>query len=420
MKEPVAITWVRHGESEGALNGCFQLPEYELTEKGKAEISALAVHLKESGCDAFRIVTSPYTRTRQSAEILGQVLGLPVVEDPLWCEIDFGTLHGKTLAEVGEEANHGGFFEPTGKTGESLNQLVQRCGRGIQRLLLESQGHTLVVSHGHILNTCLQLIHRRPPSHHHRGTHFQFSNAGYSSTEYDFNNDRWLLETHNMTCPVQNTRSKGMPYEFTFVRHGESQGNVDGLFQGQAEYPLTDNGFKQARLLGERWEKERVTFDRVFASPLFRAMDTALTATRKMSIEVEPVALLKEVDNGRLAGLSGRDEEAAGIDRHDHRSIFAPIGDTGESWWELYLRANQVMDWMIQQGPGNYLVVAHGAILRAILRVVTGNLPYSSIPVGLWLGNTAIHQAGYDPGKDLWVLRKFNDDLHLQGKCIPY
>jgi len=60
-------------------------------------------------------------------------------------------------------------------------------------------------------------------------------------------------------------------YHIVFLRHGESVGNAEDRFQGQADFPLTDKGRAQAKALAERWLVEGVTFDRCISSPLLRA-----------------------------------------------------------------------------------------------------------------------------------------------------
>src|SRR5450756_2964317 len=64
-------------------------------------------------------------------------------------------------------------------------------------------------------------------------------------------------------------------YTVTFLRHGESVGNLENRFQGHADFPLTETGRAQARALAERWHTEGRLFERVFSSPLARARETA-------------------------------------------------------------------------------------------------------------------------------------------------
>ena len=60
------------------------------------------------------------------------------------------------------------------------------------------------------------------------------------------------------------------------MRHGESQANTDGVFAGPSyQAPLTKLGQSQAQLEGARVKSEGITFDRIVASPITRAKQTA-------------------------------------------------------------------------------------------------------------------------------------------------
>ncbi len=64
-------------------------------------------------------------------------------------------------------------------------------------------------------------------------------------------------------------------FDIIFLRHGESVGNAERRWQGQADYPLTDMGREQAQALADRWVAENKSFDYILASPLKRAKETA-------------------------------------------------------------------------------------------------------------------------------------------------
>ncbi|MEG1942498.1 MAG: histidine phosphatase family protein, partial [Angelakisella sp.] len=53
------------------------------------------------------------------------------------------------------------------------------------------------------------------------------------------------------------------------IRHGTTDFNIDGRFQGTMQIPLNEQGLLQARMLGEYLAP--VHFDRVYTSPLIRA-----------------------------------------------------------------------------------------------------------------------------------------------------
>ena len=125
----------------------------------------------------------------------------------------------------------------------------------------------------------------------------------------------------------------------TFLRHGESVGNLENRFQGHADFPLTETGRAQARALAERWQAEGRTFDRVFSSPLARARETAeiICAALNAPLEFDPDWM--EINNGLLAGMNRRRSRSGTMPRPHFMTPYTHYGKTGESRWELYLRA---------------------------------------------------------------------------------
>jgi len=96
--------------------------------------------------------------------------------------------------------------------------------------------------------------------------------------------------------------SKPQSYYATFLRHGESVGNLENHFQGQANFPLTNKGRAQARVT-EHWQSENVTFDQRLTIPLLHAKETAEIVTAALNVPLETDTLWMEMDNGRMAGL---------------------------------------------------------------------------------------------------------------------
>ena len=65
--------------------------------------------------------------------------------------------------------------------------------------------------------------------------------------------------------------------ELIIIRHGETTGNRDGIWQGHLDTPLTDVGIAQARAVAERLGK--ASFSRLYSSDLGRAHKTAAIRT---------------------------------------------------------------------------------------------------------------------------------------------
>ena len=63
------------------------------------------------------------------------------------------------------------------------------------------------------------------------------------------------------------------------VRHGQTDWNLEGRFQGRIDIPLNEKGKSQAKKTKEKLEG--IKFDKVFSSPLKRALETAKIITEK-------------------------------------------------------------------------------------------------------------------------------------------
>lgn len=91
------------------------------------------------------------------------------------------------------------------------------------------------------------------------------------------------------------------------VRHGQSEWNAEGRWQGQADPPLSELGRRQALHAGTRLG----TVDVIVSSPLVRALDTATTIAETLGVGpvvVEPD--LRERAAGEFSGLTRAEIEA--------------------------------------------------------------------------------------------------------------
>lgn len=170
------------------------------------------------------------------------------------------------------------------------------------------------------------------------------------------------------------------------VRHGETQANVEGIFQGQTDSPLNDRGRRQAadvaRALGT------VHFDRIYASDLSRAADTAGAIAGLQGLDVVLDPELRELHYGVLQGV--RYDEFRDVLK-DHGvadqwgpGIFSANGMAppgGESIADLRSRIVRFIQRLDETHPPesdqSVLLVAHGGTLLVMLTVLL-DLPVSS------------------------------------------
>ena len=202
---------------------------------------------------------------------------------------------------------------------------------------------------------------------------------------------------------------------FIFLRHGESIGNAEKKHQGQADFPLTDLGVNQVTQLAAYWKRAEITFDLVISSPLTRAKESAeiITQALKSKLEFDPIWM--ERDNGELAGLS-HEKALQILPPPDFIPLYQPIAETGESQWDLYLRAGKAINTLMKRPSGVYLIVSHGGLLNMVMRAILGIHPQPNFQgPSFHYSNTGYTKLEYSPNKNSWRLLKHNLTDHLEN-----
>ena len=92
---------------------------------------------------------------------------------------------------------------------------------------------------------------------------------------------------------------------FYLVRHGETEWNKLGRFQGQYDTLLNDAGKEQAKTIALASKEWDITA--IYSSPLTRTMQVANEIGELLSLPVETRADLKELDLGELEGVRGEE-----------------------------------------------------------------------------------------------------------------
>jgi 2,3-bisphosphoglycerate-dependent phosphoglycerate mutase len=202
------------------------------------------------------------------------------------------------------------------------------------------------------------------------------------------------------------------PYSVSLLRHGKPVGNLENRFQGLADFPLTGTGHSQTRALVQRWLVEGRIFDRIISSSLVRARETSeiLYEVLKSSLEIDPNWV--EIDNGLLAGIRN-EEPAQSISRPVFINPYTHTSITGESRWEIYLRAGRNVQRLLDQPVWYTLVVAHGGILNMTMYAILG-IPVQADHTGprFMSHNTTFATFTYDPNHHKWRLLYFDNHQH--------
>lgn len=162
--------------------------------------------------------------------------------------------------------------------------------------------------------------------------------------------------------------------EIILVRHGQSTANASGVWQGQMDFPLSDEGRRQARLAGEALSGGRL--DAVYSSPLSRALETARIIAREAGYrdEIRPLDGLLERGGGWLEGTTHEERIAKNpalvekfLSLPEEERWMLVGAETDEQVLERFSRALSEIE-ARHAGGGSVLVVSHGGAMRAYLR----------------------------------------------------
>jgi len=157
------------------------------------------------------------------------------------------------------------------------------------------------------------------------------------------------------------------------VRHGRTEWNAEGRFQGQSDVPLNAAGRRQAAALSRRLSREPVTA--VYASDLQRAHETALCIAAAHGLGVYSEPRLREMSFGAWEGLTfdeieRRDPPGLAAWQADPLNV-APPG--GETLAQLAARVEAALNEIVQtHRDETALLAAHGGSLQALLCLAFG------------------------------------------------
>jgi len=157
-------------------------------------------------------------------------------------------------------------------------------------------------------------------------------------------------------------------------RHGETDHNASGIWQGQLDTSLSDKGREQARIAAVALAAYSPSV--IVSSDLRRAADTAGTLGSRLGLPVRRDERLREIHVGRWQGMTAGDvaeqypeEQAALLAGEDF-----PRGIHGETVGQVAERTRGAVDDLLTDlGPGDCAVIAtHGVSARAVVASLVG------------------------------------------------
>jgi broad specificity phosphatase PhoE len=361
---------IRHAESETNRSGVWAgRSDGPLSPAGEASLQHLT--RRYSGHNFDLVLSSPLERARRTAAALSSEV--EISED--FIEIDIGRWEGKTRDQVLAEDD--GLIRQArvdrrvawGATGESVDEAETRAFAAIEELAsrLGERGRGVVVTHGGLINA---VLHRYLAGAGRR-VHAFAGNTSVTRLVWTFDHPR-LASFNDLghlgprSQLVTEHLDSNRPV-LVLIRHGQTQANIEGRWQGQDDWDLDERGHSQAVALRDWYG----TADVVYSSPLGRAQSTAGYLANNGVVTIDD---LKELRMGKWEGLTSpevMEHSPALMESIFRDGVDLRRGEDGESWGELAHRFRNAIHALEPANGDPTLVVAHGGAIRAYVSSLT-------------------------------------------------
>ena len=430
----IRLVLVRHGLSSFNEKGLIQgrTDDSYLTDKGYEQAFKSGEVL--SGINFDQIYSSPLVRAAETAKTIQKNLKGEnnIIYDKNLLEVDLGQWSGLTINQIKNkypenyllwkndpenlklENIHNLTYHPIQELYKQANEFI----RNILNIYLEKdEANILVIGHNAILRCLILLLIGKPKKGFRK---IKLDNASFSILNIlkQSNSYKTQVECLNQTSHLdKNIPDQIGDSRIFLVRHGETNWNKEGRFQGQRNIPLNSNGKKQAGK-ASKYLKE-INFKKAFSSSMDRPYETAqIILQNKSDLEITKIEKLVEISHGLWEGKLEKEikEQWPDLLKNWHEKPEQVIMPEGETIKEVSERS--LMAWeeicLAQKNKDLTLLVAHDAVNKTLICNILG-IDFSNI----WMikqgnGGITIIDIFDDPKKDN-VISALNITTHLGG-----
>ena len=424
---------VRHGLSSFNKKGLIQgrIDESYLTDEGFNQAKLTGNILKEINFD--QIYSSPLQRAADTAKEIEKCLkeNININYDKNLLEVDLYKWSGLTSKDIKTKysesyliwKNDPEKLELKNKnniTYKPIQDLFEQAKDFFQNLKEENKNkkdqNILIIAHNAILR-CLILYLLKKPTKGFRKIRLDNASISIINISESQTSFTTQLECLNQTSHLNQKIPKQIgDSRIILIRHGETNWNKEGRFQGQIDIPLNDKGKGQASKASKYLEE--IEFTKAFSSSMKRPYETAKIILNNNKIHIEKIESLVEISHGLWEGkleeeikeiwpdmLKNWHEKPESITMPEGESI-KQVSDRSISAWNLICNSQEEND--------TTLLVAHDAVNKTLICHILG-LSYSDI----WMikqGNGGITVIDIFKNKN-YVISSLNITNHL-GQII--
>ena len=430
----VRLILVRHGLSSFNEKGLIQgrTDDSYLTNKGYEQ--ALKSGEALSGINFDKIYSSPLARAVETAKAIKKNLKGEnnIIYDKNLLEVNLSSWSGLTINQIKNkypekyhlwkndpenlklESNDNLTYQPIKELYDQANEFIKNI---LELHSEKNEVNILVIGHNAILRCLILSLIGRPKKGFRK---IRLDNASFSILNISRQKDSYKtqVECLNQTSHL----NKNIPAQIGdsrifLVRHGETNWNKEGRFQGQINIPLNNNGKDQAEK-ASKYLKE-INFNKAFSSSMDRPFETAkIILQNKLDIKITKIELLVEISHGLWEGKLENEikEQWPELLKNWHEKPEEVIMPEGESIGEVSKRSIKAWEeiCLTQKKKDLTLLVAHDAVNKTLICKLLG-IDVSNI----WMikqgnGGITIIDIFNDPKKD-HVICALNITTHLGG-----
>lgn len=163
--------------------------------------------------------------------------------------------------------------------------------------------------------------------------------------------------------------------EIWLVRHGQTDWNLRGIYQGQSDIPLNETGIAQARALAATLNGTR--FDAIYSSDLARALQTASLIAAVLGLPVNPDPRLREINQGVWEGqtIDAVRQKYQPDFSPNPKYISTPRAEGAESLEQVIRRVVAAANEYHQRHNGGRVLLSTHGLSAAALYAVASQIP---------------------------------------------
>ena len=195
------------------------------------------------------------------------------------------------------------------------------------------------------------------------------------------------------------------------VRHGKDDGNYRG---GWSSMPLTEEGINQVKKLAEflNTQKDYYNIEKIISSDLERARQTTNIINEKLNVNVEFTERLREMNNGKIAGMLNKDVEKIYPGLYYNTLRMDERDPGGESPIEFHDRIIKDFKDIVKENKNhnNIMIVTHSGVINIIYRYIN-NMEWSNKIKSIKVSNASIYSLILDNNNGYFELENYNEYL---------